>query len=464
MESMKKHILIILGILILLPFVLAIDISIEKQSSNEVMIVDVGEPVLIDLKVTNNGLPDKFLFYTFFGQGLEPADRVEMGEDEVKIIQLKIFPRSDYAQRGFTTFEYFIQAMDKSQTSEKITINLIDLEQAFEIGSQEIDPESNTITIYLKNKVNVQFDKLKVNFNSAFFKLDQEFILNANEKKSFEINLDNADFNELVAGFYTLEADITYNDVVANLETQIKFVEKDLLTTTKEDYGFIINTKLIQKQNKGNMVAESSTTIKKNIISRLFTTFNPEPSKVERQGFNVYYTWNQQVNPGETLEIKVRTNWILPLIILILILAILIIVKKYSEKDLILRKRITFIRAKGGEFALKVRIFVKARRYLEKISIIDRLPPLVKIYEKFVNEKPSKINEAKKRLEWNFEKLEEGETRVLSYIIYSKVGILGKFAVPSTTGIYEKQGKIKETNSNKVYFMAEQIKKKQSNE
>ena len=91
------------------------------------------------------------------------------------------------------------------------------------------------------------------------------------------------------------------------------------------------------------------------------------------------------------------------------------------------------------------------------------MPPLVKIYERFLNERPSKVDEAKKRVEWGFEKLEEGERRVLSYIIYSKVGVLGKFALPSTTGIYELQGKIKETTSNKVYFVAEQIQKKSEN-
>jgi len=460
---MKKQILVILALLMVLPVVLAIDISIEKQSSNEVMIVDVGEPAIVDLKVTNNGEDDNLLFYTFFGEGLEPSQRINIKSEEVKDIQLKFFPRQDSDLRGFSTFEYFIQAFDKTQISKKITINLIDLKEAFEIGAKEINPESNTITIYVKNKVNTNFDKIKVELSSPFFKLDQEFELKSNQKKTFEINLDKADFDKLLAGFYTLSAKITYNEVSADLESQIKFVEKDLLKTTKEAYGFIINTEVIEKENQGNTIADSTTTIKKNILSRLFTTFNPEPTSMKRQGFNIYYTWDQKVNPGETLEIKVKTNWILPFIILILVIVILIVVKRYSEKDLILRKRISFVQAKGGEFALKVTIFVKSRKYLEKVNIIDRLPPLVKIYEKFLNEAPSKVDEVKKRVEWKFEKFEEGERRVLSYIIYSKVGVLGKFALPSTTGIYEKQGKIKETTSNKVFFVAEQIKKRPEN-
>jgi len=62
---------------------------------------------------------------------------------------------------------------------------------------------------------------------------------------------------------------------------------------------------------------------------------------------------------------------------------------------------------------------------------------------------------------WNFEKLEAGERRIISYIIYSKIGVLGKFALPPTTAIYEKDGKIKETESNKAFFIAEERKKEE---
>jgi len=83
---------------------------------------------------------------------------------------------------------------------------------------------------------------------------------------------------------------------------------------------------------------------------------------------------------------------------------------------------------------------------------------MVKVHEKFLGEEPTRVNEKNRRIEWNFEKLEEGETRVLSYIIYSKIGILGKFALPSATAIYERNGDIQEAESNKAFFIAEQRK------
>jgi hypothetical protein len=51
--------------------------------------------------------------------------------------------------------------------------------------------------------------------------------------------------------------------------------------------------------------------------------------------------------------------------------------------------------------------------------------------------------------------MQPGERRVFSYIIYSKIGVLGKFALPSVTAVYEKEGKVKEAQSNQAFFMLE---------
>jgi nucleoside-triphosphatase THEP1 len=133
--------------------------------------------------------------------------------------------------------------------------------------------------------------------------------------------------------------------------------------------------------------------------------------------------------------------------------------KQFSKTNLSLKKKVSFVRAKGGEFALKVSVTVSARKFVEKVNIIDRLPPLVKLHEKFGGEMPRKVDENNRRIEWHFDKLQEGESRILSYVIYSKVGVLGKFALPTTTAIYEKDGEVHEAESNHAFFIADQIKK-----
>jgi hypothetical protein len=451
-----KKILYLLTILLIFPTVLAINLNVEKITKDEVMIIGLEDPAIFTLNVTNNGPTSDFTFYTFFGIGLEPRESIKIKSGETKEITLYVYPRSDSKLKGYTNFNYFIQAKDGSEIEDKLTLNLIDLEDAFEIGASSINPESNILEIYIHNKVNFNFEDVSAKFSSAFFDLEEDFSLGPKERKNFEISLNKKDFNSLMAGFYTLTANVNTKDLSADIEGKIKFEEKDLLETNTKKYGLIISTKLIQITNNGNVISESETILKKNIFSRLFTTFNPEPSIINREGLTIYYTWNNDVLPGEMFEITVRTNWILPFLVILLIVAIIIFTKKYSKTDLILRKKVSFVNAKGGEFALKVTIVVEAMKHLEKVIVSDRLPPLVKVYNRFAGEIPKRFHQTKKIFEWDFEELEQGERRILSYIIYSKVGVLGRFALPRTIARFKVEDQEKEVNSNKAYFLAEQ--------
>ncbi len=452
---MKKILVVLLVGILILPAVAAINLNIEKLSENEVMIADLNKPATFDLKITNLGASDDFIFYSFFGSEMYPKGTVHINNGETKNVQVQIYP-SEGAGKGFVTFEYFIRGNDKSEIVKKLTVKIIDLADAFEVGSGELDPQTNSLEVYIHNKVNFNFEQINATFSSPFFEFDESFSLGPNERKNFEVQLNKENFKKLMAGFYTLRVKMHVEDKEANVEGIIKFVEKNIVTTTKKEYGFILNTKIIKKVNEGNSLEYSETVIKKNIISRLFTSFNTEPDYVDRNGLSVYYTWNREVKPGETLEIIIRTNWLLPLLMILLIVVIVILVKKYSKRNIVLKKKVSFVRAKGGEFALKVTLFVHAKKYIENVNVTDRLPALVKIYERFGGDKPLRVNEKARTIEWHFEKLEAGEARILSYIIYSKVGVLGKFALPSATAIYEKEGKIRESQSNQAFFVAEQ--------
>lgn len=442
-------------LLLILPFALALNLNVEKTSSGEVLITDLDIPAEFNFKITNLGAGDTVEFYNLVGFQIVPATTY-LKAGETKEITLSVSPIGKINERGHYTFEYFIRGTDDSEVKNQLTFAIIDLEDAFEVGSGNIDPVTQSLEIYIHNKNNFDFGDMSAKFSSPFFNFEKSFNLGPYEKETFEVQLNKEDFKSLMAGFYTLNVDVQAKEKTANVEGIIKFVEKDILTTTTNNYGFIINTDIIKKVNEGNIAVETETVIKKNIISRLFTTLTPEPDSVDRQGLTVYYMWNREVNPGETLEITVRTNWLLPLLVALLIVAIILLVKQYSKTNIVLKKKVNFVNAKGGEFALKVSILVSARKYVERVNIIDRLPPLVRLYERYGGEKPTRVDEKNRKLEWNFEKLEAGETRALSYIIFSKIGVLGKFALPSANAIYEKDGEISETDSNKAFFMAEQ--------
>jgi hypothetical protein len=447
----------LLALIILLPNVLAISIQVEKTSQNEVLITDINKPVVFDLNITNNAGSDIFEFYNLAGFSMSPSN-VTINQGETKNVQIQISPIGKISQRGYYTIPYVIRARDTSEVEESLTFRIIELKEAFEIGSGDVDPKSQSIEIYIKNLEDVDFGNTNVKFSSAFFNVAKTFSIGPRNKETISVQLNQEDFKSLMAGFYTLNAQVSSLGKEASVEGIIKFVEKDILTTTKKDYGFLINTQIIKKTNEGNTLATSETVIRKNLVSRLFTSFNPSPDVVERQGFNVYYSWTREIKPGEFLEVEVKTNWLFPLILILLVVAIVALVRKYTGTHLILRKRVSFVRAKGGEFALKVSVIAKAKQHVERVNIVDRLPIMVTLHNKFAGEYPTRVDDKNRRIEWNFDKMEAGETRIASYIVYSKVGIVGKFALPTATAIFEREEQIHETESNRAFFVAEQRK------
>jgi len=341
-----KKILILFMVFLTISFVAAVNLNVQKISSNEVMIQGLSNPAQFVINITNNGESGFFSFYTFFGSGLTPTKPIKIESKQTKLILLKIFPRLDLNRSGFYSFNYFIQGKDKSEAKENLIVKIIPLKEAFEVGSQSINPESNTLNVYIKNKVNFNFSNINVTFKSPFFYLEKNVSLGPYKEKEFTINLKKEDFNKLMAGFYTINSNIEVEGLKTNVDGKIEFLKKDLLNTETKKYGLIISTKVIRKLNEGNTIINSITTIKKNILSRVFTSFTPTPNLVNREGTNVYYTWYSSINPGEDFEITIKTNWLFPFLIILFIILIIIFSKKYSNEDLLLRKRVAFVKLK----------------------------------------------------------------------------------------------------------------------
>lgn len=453
----KNFSLFLLAFLFILPFVFAVDLDVQKSSSDEVMIIDLNKPAVFDLSIKNNGQTGEFMIYTIFGSGYSPQEKFTINSEQTKNIQFIVYPPYSVSRTGPVVFSYFIKGPGNKDYEGTLSVNAINFDEAFEIGSSDFDPESSSVEIYIKNKINFNFENLDAKFSSNFFNLDESFSLAPKEIKKFEIILNKEQFKQLTAGFYTMNAGIFAEGKTAEIEGVMKFAEKKSITTETEKQGFFVSTTTITKSNNGNLPEIVQTTIPKNIISRLFTSVNPQPDNVERNNSKIFYSWNRELKPGESLDVRVRTNWFLPLIFIVLIIGIVFFVKEYAKTDLKIKKRVTFVKSKGGEFALKINLLVDARKSVENLLIVERIPPLLSLYKKvFGREIPTKIDEKSKKIEWQFKRLEAGEKRVINYVIYSKLGVLGKFALPRTAGFYEREGKLHEASSNQAYFLTEQ--------
>lgn len=454
---MKKTIFLFALVFLLFSNLSALNIEVNTNKEIPVLVAEVGNEIHYNISIKNNGPTDTINLYNLLGFEMSPREKMQIQSGETKNISVTLKPIGKVKERGFYTITYYIRG--QSDTVEKtLTMNVLELKDCFDIGTSDLVVEGNSLKIFITNKIDLDFKNLKIHLSSPFFNVEKEIDLNAKEKKEFEIALNPENFRKLIAGFYTLKGEIIYQNHKANLEESIKFVEKDFIETTQDKKGFIIKQEIIKKENKGNVVSGAHAVVEKNIISRLFTTFEPKPVSVDRSGWNVYYSWNTKLNPGETININVKTNWLYPLLIIILVIAIVIMAKRYSYNDVVIKKKTQFVRAKGGEFGLKVSVIVQANKYVENINVIDRLPSIVKLYDKFGTEQPSKVDEKARKIEWNFDKLDVGEKRIMTYLIYSRLGVVGKFALPRAVAIYQREGEIKETNSNRTFFITDQTK------
>lgn len=459
---LNNKILIIFMLILLFPLVSA-QLKIEKEVVTDTIISELNQPAIFNIKITNLGAEDEIRIYSLVGVDITPSDYFKIGAAETKTIEIKLSPNSAILQNSGTfSFVYKIEGKSLGIVEDTLLIKIVDLKNAIEINSYNINLEDNKAVVYVKNKGNSEFSNINAVFTSSFFNFSEQFSLGKYEKKEFEINLDREKIKSLTAGQYILKTELNVNNIKETIEDSFTFTEKAEITERETKKGFVIYTHTKEKINEGNLPFLVQINLNKNIISRLFTTFNIVPLKTERDGITIKYTFQQEVYPGEIFAVKAVTNWLYPLILIAAIVIIVLLLRKITSSHIIIKKKSSFVKTKGGEFALKISLIVKAKSFAENIKIIDKVPSLVRIYKKFGAIEPDNIDERNKRLEWNIENLQEGEERLFSYVIYSKISPIGKFEIPPARGIYDKDGKSYETESNKVFFFTEP--KKESDE
>ncbi len=452
----KRVFLFFIALIMILPFISAINLEISAKPVTDAVMTDFNEPAVFDLIIKNLDESENFEIYSLVGVDITPEDLGLIASGGTRTIRINVMPQQAIQQRkGYFTFEYNIKNKNNEIQKESLTIHVTDLSTGFSIEPSPINPKSDQISILVKNRIMKDFPNLKIKMNSAFFEYENTLSIKANEVKEIKINIDKSKIKGLNAGDYLLNTVIEFNGKKGKVDSIIKFLEQEDIETTQTNEGIIIQRDETIKRNVGNTKKTVTIEKKKNLIAYLFTTVNIPPSETKMEGFKKVYTWEKEILPNEELTVIVKTNWLFPIIIILLAIGIIIVIKRTVETDLILRKQVSFVKTKGGEFALKIMIRIKAKKHIDKIKIIDRLPALVKLYDKFGSITPNKIDLSHRKIEWDIEYLNQGEERVFSYIIYSKVGVVGKLELPDARAIYEKEGKIKHSTSNRSFFINE---------
>ncbi|MCK4997852.1 hypothetical protein KAS08_06140 [Candidatus Pacearchaeota archaeon] len=431
----------------------ATDVSVDYSS--DTMIKGVNNYIEMTLEVAD-ATPGFYNLYTLSDMIITPSEVfVVTNNSFVKTFGITTGRDLDFT--GKYAFSHVLNHRNVEKIKTNAVIKFVDLRDAVVVGSDTIDSESGIITFYVENLESTTVRNLTGRFSSILFSTEETFDLGPKEKHEITVIVDAEELKKTKAGVYIIKSvfDTAFGDVEMN--GNLYLGEKKGITSSEDKSGLLVRTHTISKINSGNVVQGAEVELTYNILSRFFTTFNIKPALTEREGFSVRYTWEKnRLNPAEVYVIKAKTNYILPFFILIFAIFGLWGLKKFNEIKLEIKKTVTPVKTKNGEFALKIRLAIKAKTDVEKLTLTDRVPAMVKIYKKFISTAPDKIDANTRRIHWSVGDLASGETRVFNYIVFSKVGIVGKFVLPEAKVIFIEDEKRREEFSNKVFFMNDQ--------
>ncbi len=388
------------------------------------------QPAVFSFILTNN---DANVYYELFSLNtdftfLEETLFIPSGRSITKEIQ--IFPKT--TKSGVYDVTIFVRNQQTRDAREiPVRIRLVTLRDslAMFVEPSVLRVSDDELTFVVKNRADNNLENLKLETSSPIFSKDFEFSIVAKEEQRFTIPIDlkNAEGGEhsisvkgYQNGVLTFERDVPYN-----LEEIYDFDQSRSIT------GFLVREKKLTYDNAGNTREEVDIEEDMNFLEKVFSYFSDEPTFRTEAGA-LKATWNLEIEPYTKEEVIVKTNYLLPLIMLILIVGGFALTVRYQGKGIIVTK--TAARAKSNRgSAFKVTIRVKNRKdAIREVKIRDNIPSIsgAKVHEKFDFVKPAKIGE--NFVEWHLPLLQGGEERVFTYHIVSESEVPGIVQFPST--------------------------------
>jgi len=324
-----------------------------------------------------------------------------------------------------------------------------------------IDPrEEVLVNVALTNQNRRDLGTVTVKLRSNVINKDYETTLGPFENKSleFKILLDPATKPQKDA----LQADIfaTVSDQVFRFETEAIPYEiiayGEIAETTDIQKSFLKTAKTVTFTNIGNDDMMKEFLEKKTFFKSLFSSFSVDYDRKTKVNEETFYSWDIKLSTGESTTITVTTNYALPVLLILAIVAIVLLYYVFRS-PIIVTKSATVLTAKEGgvsEFKIVLNLRNRSMRTLKNVSVLDKMPRIAEVIKDFElgSTKPEKILRSDNRgtmLKWTFDQIDPREERIIVYKIASKLAVLGGMTLPVAVTKFETSpGRERTTNSN----------------
>lgn len=451
---MNKRLLTIFAICILILPTFVSALEIKKTDKGAVVIAELDNPAVYEFEITNNNQPEDAEIFSLVGVSFSPRGTFELPTG-ITTMEIKAYPNKQIRRLvGPYIFDYQIKGQKSGIYKDTLELTIVNLADTIVLEPASFRPGDSEVKMALRNTQNTYIDNIKISLRSEFFERTEIISFKPHEIKNLTFSIDSVKTRRLQAGRYVVSGEINLEKATARIDSVVNYLEMQGTSVNTQAKGFLVKQTTVTKRNEGNVPVNDMLILKRDVLTRLFTSYSSEPLTAERSGLVVTYTWQQNLEPAESWSVTSTTNYTLPFILFLLIIVVALTVRQYSKSHVKVTKHVSYVKTRGGEFALKVRVSVKARDHVENIQIIDRLPGMTKLYEKF-GTRPDKIDASTRRLFWNIERMQAGEERVFSYIIYSNLRVVGKYELPAASAVYERDGQMHETLSNRAFFISD---------
>lgn len=387
------------------------------------------------------------------GIDINPKESVYISTGETKQVSVIInFDKKVLKERETLSFEYRVTGEKTGVTKDIFSVRVYSFETALSILSENLMLNQKEAKIYVKNLINFNFKDLDLKVSSEFFEDSFKLSLKPFEEKVFSVELDQDKLNRAVGGSYILSSSLTLGNVSGKALSTFNFEERTDISKEEKTSGFLVRKFYSKSINRGTMPGIVRVSVKKDWFGKILTTANIKPSDTENEGIYTWLIFEKELNPGEEFYVEVKTNYWIPVLFVILVAGgtWIFVYYAFKRRNLVIKKRVAMVKTKRGEFALKITLYIRARKTVEKVSVMDNIPQMVKLYDRFGILRPNRIDEVNRRVEWDFEVLNKDEERVVSYVIYSRLGVFGRFDLPEAAAVYEEGNEVYEVESNKV--------------
>lgn len=425
--------------------------TFEKTPIYDVVASELSIPATYNLTIKGAIPNEYFQTYSLVNVKILPWVTFQIPTSEDYDLVLSALPIDRADQKGKFTYQYYIKGAESGAKTDFIEVKVLPLKNLIIPKIQEISREDKTINLEITVPEKINFGNATVYINSQIYSGSEKIELPIYSTNTYTLSVGEK-LQKVVAGKYpitlTFELNNEYNYTV---EVEATITEVSSLTSSqsvkRSFFGF---TYIYTKTNEGNTVKLATVEINKNRFERGFTSYNYAPTSEEDTSFFIKQIWQKELMPGESLVVEARVDYTIPILILVLLIICAIGLIIVRRPRVIVRKKAIKMQTKGGEFAVKVILFVKnISQEVKEVNLIDGIPGMTTLYEKFGAAKPDKIEN--NRLTWHFGTILPGEEIIVSYVIYSKIRPVGTVVLPESIVHYvNERNKRKYTKSNRV--------------